>query len=191
MSSNFKNIDEKKLAAHCVKHDGNAQKLLYQRFYGEMMAVCMRYANNRAEAAEILNDGFLKVFENIGKYQPEYSLQGWVRKIIVNTAIDTFRRNRQYYFMMEAESANEEQTLQPAIIDHFAAEDIIKLIQELPPVYKVVFNLYVIEGYSHQEIAEQLQITESTSRANLVKARRKLQQMIQQLEPSIYERYAK
>ena len=191
MFNSIKNIDEKKLAAHCAQQDRNAQKLLYQRFYGEMMAVCMRYTNSRAEAAEVLNDGFMKVFENIGNYKPEYSLQGWIRKIIVNTAIDAFRKNRQYYFMLDVEAADDEQNMSPEVLETFAAEDIIKMIQELPPVYKLVFNLHAIEGYSHQEIAEQLDITESTSRANLAKARKKLQQMIQQTEPTIYARYAK
>lgn len=190
MPSSNQNINDSQLAVLCTKQDRNAQKLLYQRFYGQMMAVCMRYAGNKDEAAEMLNDGFMKVFVNIRDYKPEYSLQGWIRRIMVNNAIDAFRKNRQYAHQLDIEAADEV-NLQPDVIDHFAAEDIIKMIQDLPPVYKVVFNLYAIEGYSHKEIAEQLQITESTSRANLAKARAKLQNIIKETEPTIYERYAK
>ncbi|WP_091514292.1 RNA polymerase sigma factor [Flexibacter flexilis] len=190
MPSSTQNINDSKLAALCAKQDRNAQKLLYQQFYGQMMSVCMRYASSKDEAGEMLNDGFMKVFAHIQEYKPEHSLQGWIRRIMVNNAIDAFRRNRQYAHQLDIEAA-EEVNVSPDVIEHFAAEDIIRIIQDLPPVYKVVFNLYAIEGYSHKEIADQLQITESTSRANLAKARAKLQLIIKETEPTIYERYAK
>ncbi|SFC66635.1 RNA polymerase sigma-70 factor, ECF subfamily [Flexibacter flexilis DSM 6793] len=190
LPSSTQNINDSKLAALCAKQDRNAQKLLYQQFYGQMMSVCMRYASSKDEAGEMLNDGFMKVFAHIQEYKPEHSLQGWIRRIMVNNAIDAFRRNRQYAHQLDIEAA-EEVNVSPDVIEHFAAEDIIRIIQDLPPVYKVVFNLYAIEGYSHKEIADQLQITESTSRANLAKARAKLQLIIKETEPTIYERYAK
>jgi RNA polymerase sigma factor (sigma-70 family) len=139
-----------------------------------MMGVCLRYANNQDDALDILHEGFIKVYRHIAKYQPGTSLIAWIRRIMVNTAIDYYRKNVR----RRAEDIDEAYDLSsdtPDAIAQCSEQDILQAIQKLTPSYRTVFNLYVIEGFSHKEIGEQLDITESTSRSNLVKARLKLQ----------------
>ncbi len=173
-------IQEQQLISGCCRGERQAQQRLYQHFYGEMMAVCARYAGNSDEAAEILNDGFLKIFAKIQHFEPTYSLRAWVRRIMINTAIDHYRANRKHQYMLHLDFAGE-QIVSDEVVARLSAEEIMTLVQKLPPAYRLVFNLHVIEGYSHPEIAAQLGINEGTSKSNLFKARIKLQTMIRHL----------
>ncbi len=152
-----------------------AQQLLYEQHYGKMMGICLRYAGSRDEALDLLHEGFIKAFQNIKRYKPGTSISAWIRTIMVNTCIDYYRRNvrRRTEDLDTVYSAN---TDDPDALSNLTEQEILSAVQELSPAYRAVFNLYVVEGYSHKEIGEALDITESTSRSNLVKARIKLQE---------------
>lgn len=152
-----------------------AQQLLYEQHYGKMMGICLRYAGSRDEALDLLHEGFIKAFQNIKRYRPGTSISAWIRTIMVNTCIDYYRRNvrRRTEDIDTVYSATNDD---PDILSNLTEQEILAAVQELSPAYRAVFNLYVVEGYSHKEIGEALDITESTSRSNLVKARMKLQE---------------
>ena len=141
------------------------------------MGICLRYSRTREEAVEILNDGFIKIFTKLDHYSKGLSFKGWLRRVLINSAIDYFRRNERHYHSLDIshvyyESASEN------IIDKLSEEVIIAAIQRLPPSYRMVFNLYVIEGYTHEEIANQLNISVGTSKSNLAIARNKLKKIL-------------
>ncbi|MCF8236917.1 MAG: sigma-70 family RNA polymerase sigma factor [Saprospiraceae bacterium] len=170
-------VDEPDLIAACVRQERWAQQRVYEEYYGKMMSVCLRYASLEDEALDMLHEGFIKVFRYISRYKPGTSLQAWIRTIVVNTCIDHYRRNNR----RRTDDLDQIQTLSngdTSALDMISAEEILTLVRELSPAYRMVFNLYILEGYSHKEIAEMLDITESTSRSNLVKARLKLQDAI-------------
>ncbi|HMO40679.1 MAG TPA: RNA polymerase sigma factor [Saprospiraceae bacterium] len=169
--------EEQNLIKACVRQERWAQKLLYEEYYSKMMGVCLRYAGSEDEAQDLLHEGFIKVFNNIGKYQPGTSLSSWIRRIMVNTAIDGYRKNIRRR-TEDIEHAQELSTHEADAISQCSEQEILEAIQQLSPAYRAVFNLYVIEGYSHKEIGDCLAITESTSRSNLVKARLKLKEIL-------------
>ena len=171
------NYQERDFIQACIRKERWAQKLLYEEHYGKMMGVCLRYANNSDDALDILHEGFIKVFRNINKYQPGTSLSAWIRRIMVNTAIDFYRKNLRRR-TEDIEQAYSLQSNEEDAVSKCTEKEILAAVQELSPAYRAVFNLYVIEGYSHKEIAGMLNITESTSRSNLVKARLKLKAVI-------------
>lgn len=158
----------------CARKELWAQKRLYEDYYPTMMGICLRYSNNQEDALDILHEGFIKVFKHIGKYQPGTSLSAWIRRIMVNTAIDFYRKNIRRR-TETIENAYHVSSDDADAISQYSEQEILKAVQDLTPAYRTVFNLYVIEGYSHKEIGDMLGITESTSRSNLVKARVKLQ----------------
>ena len=162
----------------CVNGDKIAQRELYAMFYSKMMGVCYRYAKDQEEAKDILHDGFLKIYKNIKKYNFKGSLEGWVRRIVVNTAIDHFRKSKNVYSMSESNVESdmiESNTNDYDVYAQLNKQELLKAVDSLSPAYKMVFNLYAIEGYSHKEIAEQLNINIGTSKSNLAKARMNLQ----------------
>jgi RNA polymerase sigma-70 factor (ECF subfamily) len=171
------NYEERDLIRACVRKERWAQQVLYEECYGPLMAVCLRYAKSEDEAMDILHESFIKIFRNIRKYQPGTSLLAWMRRITVNTAIDFYRRNARRR-TEDIDEAFQLSTNEADAISQCTEQEILAAIQQLTPAYRTVFNLYVLEGYSHKEIADQLDITESTSRSNLVKARAKLQEML-------------
>src|SRR5690349_19096495 len=148
------------------------------------MAVCDRYTNNQDDASEILNDGFLKIFKEIHHYRPAYtdvvsSFKGWLRKIMVYTAIDHFRKNQKHQMVTQLDNVvYQVATVHEDAIDKISYEEIIRAVQELSPGYRTVFNLFIIDGLSHDEIANQLGISVGTSKSNLSKARRQLQKIL-------------
>ena len=167
-----------------VLNNRESQKKIYTSFYGYAMAVCDRYTNNQDDAVEILNDGFLKIFKEIHCYKPTYtdvvgSFKGWLRKIMVHTAIDHFRENHKHQFTSDPDggiiqvSTGGEDT--PGRISN---EEVIRSIQKLTPVCRTVFNLFIIEGFTHEEISEKLGISIGTSKSNLAKARMQLQKIL-------------
>jgi len=170
----------------CALNNRESQKKLYTSFYGYAMAVCDRYTNNQDDAIEILNDGFLKIFKEIYRYKPAYtdvvsSFKGWLRKIMVYTAIDHFRKNHKHQFTTDLDNG----VVQVAshaedALDRISYEEIIRSIQDLTPGYRTVFNLFIIEGFTHEEISDRLGISIGTSKSNLAKARRQLQKILYQ-----------
>ncbi len=173
---NLKN-QEKDLIQACINKERWAQKSLYESYYGNLMGVCLRYSNNREDALDILHDGFLKIFKHIEKYQAGTSLVAWMRRIMVNTAIDFYRKAVRRR-TEDLDKVYDQQIQDADAISQLSEQEVLEAVRSLTPSYRAVFNLYVIEGYPHKEIAEKLDITESTSRSNLVKARMKLKQII-------------
>ena len=163
----------------CLEHDRSSQKLLYRQYFGYSMSICLRYAPNREEAVEVVNDGFMKVFTRIGTYDPKRSFKNWLGRIMVNTSIDYYRANHKHFHHDDLDTAKE--TEFPAdVIDKLAYDELISLVQQLPQSYRTVFNLHVIDGYKHEEIAEMLSISAGTSKSNLFKAKEVLKGMIRQ-----------
>lgn len=171
------NLDENEFIQACIKQEEWAQKKLYEDHYSMMYPVCMRYAIDNDEALDILHEGFIKVFKNISKYNSGTSLKAWIRRIMVNTAIDLYRKKARKR-TESLDTAYTVSTMAPDAISEMSAKEILKALQKLSPAYRTVFNLYIIEGFSHKEVAGILKITESTSRSNLVKARKKLKEIL-------------
>lgn len=170
-------LNESDFIAACVRQERWAQQQLYEQYYGQLMGICLRYAIDEHEALDILHEGYLKIFRYISKYEPGTSLQAWLRRIMINTAIDHFRKNSR----RRTEDVDELRGVvspEPGAISQMSEKEILAAVRELSPVYKMVFNMYVIEGFSHREISEKLGITESSSRSNLVKARNRLKQIL-------------
>jgi len=178
------NYEERDLIQACIRKERWAQKLLYEEYYGKLMGVCLRYSNSEHDALDILHEGYIKIFKNIEKYHPGTSLVAWMKRIMINCAIDFYRKSIRRR-TEDLEKAYYISSTEPDAVSHMTEKEILSSIQKLSPVYRVVFNMYVIEGYSHREIADHLNISESTSRSNLVKARAKLKAL---LSTSLYER---
>jgi len=183
-------INEKELIEKCLKHDASAQSMLYRRFASKMLGVCLRYAKDKMEAEDVLQEGFIKIFKYLNTFKFDGSLEGWIRRIMVNTAISQYRANNKNVQSMDDEGFNYKEMPNVIMTDSLSANELLKIIQELPEGYKVVFNLYAIEGYSHKEIGEMLGISESTSKSQLSRARTALQEKIKGLNPVLYEKTA-
>ncbi len=168
---------EEDLIRACVRKERWAQRIIYEEYFSQMMSVCLRYAGSKDEALDILHEGFIKVFKHMHKYEPGTSLGAWMRRIMVNTAIDYYRKQVRRR-TEDIDTAYDLSSSAADAVSQMTEQEILEAVQQLSPVYRAVFNLYVIEGYSHKEIAQMLQITESTSRSNLVKARMKLQEIL-------------
>lgn len=169
--------EERDLIQACINKERWAQKALYESYYGLLMGICLRYANHKEDALDILHEGYIKIFRHIGKYKPGTSLSAWMRRIMVNTAIDYYRKETRRR-TEDISQAYHLSSQEPSAVSQLTVQEVMKCIQHLSPAYRSVFNLYVIEGYPHKEIAEILGITESTSRSNLVKARIKLRELL-------------
>lgn len=170
---------DRELIEGCIKQDRKCQKALYEKFKLNMMGVCMRYTNSKEEAEDILVEGFMKVFSSLSNYRYECSLKTWIYTIMVNNAISHFRKNSKmdckYLDDLNIES---EYATSDTINEIFGVKNIMKIVQMMPPGYRVVFNLFAIEGYSHKEIAKELNITESTSKSQFLRARKWLMKRI-------------
>jgi len=166
------NINIQLIINGCLKGNLNSQRTLFEHFCGYAMNVCLRYAKNREEAEEILNSGFLKVLRRIHQYDQQFPFTAWLRKIMVNTAIDYHRAKKKYPDFLELNS--EIEIADSPMPDFDDQEDVLPILQQLPPMYRMVFNLYVIEEYRHDEIAAMLNISSSTSRSNLARAKERL-----------------
>lgn len=168
----------------CALNSRESQKKIYNAFYGYAMSVCDCYAVNEEDAMEIMNDGFLKIFKEVYHFKPAYanelnSFKGWLRRIMVNTAIDHFRKNKKHQVVSELDTVyNNRSGYESNGFDKMSYDEIIRSIQHLSPAYRTVLTLFVVEGYSHEEIAESLDISIGTSKSNLAKARKQLQKII-------------
>lgn len=174
-------MTEHELIKGCIRQEPSCQRMLFERYAGKMMGVAMRYAQDSMEAEDMLQDAFIKVFQYIGQFKFEGSFEGWIRRIVVNTAIRHLERKKMSFREIEDHSPHNPQ-IDPHAYMHMGEADLLKLIGQLPEGYRLVFNLSVIEGYSHEEIAEMLHIQAGTSRSQLVKARKMLQNQIMQLQ---------
>ena len=171
------NIPESDLINGCIEGNRRMQEELYRRFSPRMYAVCLRYANSSEEAEDILQEGFIKIFKKLDSYRGDGSFEGWIRRIFVNTAIEHFRRRRY----LQPVTEKEENTIEGkylSVLDNLAEKDILELIKQLSPGYRTVFNMYVVEGYTHKEIGDMLGISEGTSKSQLSRAKVILQDMV-------------
>lgn len=167
----------------CIKQDRRCQKMLYKAFYSFSMGICLRYTNNREEAAEVMNQGFFKVFTKIEHFDMERPFKAWLGKIMMNVSIDYYRANLKMAYSEDLDKA--ENISDGNLIDkNLNYNDLLAMVQQLPQAYRTVFNLFAIEGYSHEEIGNMLNINAGTSKSNLHKARQKLKQMILKAESS-------
>lgn len=167
-------IDIQSMLDGCKRGNRACQRQLYQHFYGYGMSICLRYSKNRDEASEIFNDGMLKVFTRLDQYDPSFAFEGWLRRILIRTAIDYHRHHHRFPAPLDLfglPDLPEEDQPMPAISPD---EDVLPILQKLTPAYRVVFNLYVMEEYKHHEIAELLGISVSASRSNLARAKQQL-----------------
>lgn len=174
-------MTEKELIKGCIQEDTHCQRALFERYAGKMMAVCLRYARHRLEAEDILQESFVKVFDKLEKFQFKGSFEGWVRRIVINTALKNNQRKSYSNEKIGIEHFPEK-AQEPIAFASLGEQDLLKMIAQLPEGYRAVFNLYAIEGYSHKEISEMLNIKESTSRSQLVKARKMLQALLEKLQ---------
>jgi len=173
------NISELDLIRGCMEGNRRTQEELYRRFSPRMYAFCLRYAGNAEEAEDILQEGFIKIFKKLDSFRGEGSFEGWVRRIFVNTAIEHFRRKRY----LQPVTEKEENTIEGkslSALDDLAEKDILALVRQLSPGYRTVFNMYVVEGYTHKEIGDMLGISEGTSKSQLSRAKVILQDMVRQ-----------
>ena len=177
----------------CVNADRDSQKKFYQMFYGYAMGICMRYCTNPDEVTEVVNDGFLKVYNALHNFNPQHdnieaSLKGWMKRIMINTAIDHLRKYKQRFLFAEItdQQFNAASEVESSI-DQMTYKEILTIIQQLSPVYRIVFNLYVLDGFKHEEIAKQLKISVGASKSNLAKARMNIQKMLKESDFNYYE----
>ncbi|TDX01040.1 RNA polymerase sigma factor [Dinghuibacter silviterrae] len=173
-------MSEHQVIQGCIEGDVRCQRMLFERYAGKMLMVCLRYASDHMEAEDILQNGFIKVFRHIGQFKYEGSFEGWVRKVMVNTALKYCQRKRIRFDELQPDMP-QVPGIEPYVYSLLGEADLLHLIRQLPEGYRLVFNLHVIEGYSHEEIAGMLNIKDSTSRSQLVKARRMLQQAVTSL----------
>jgi len=179
LSTNATDIE---LINGCINNNRRAQEHLYKKFYGPMASICLRYTRNHEDAIEVLHNGFLKVFKNIHTYDvSRASLYTWIRTIIINSAIDFVRQRGKFHTNIELEKV-EEPAIDADAIQRMSAHEVLQLVQQLSPATQTVFNLYVVEGYNHREIANLLGISEGTSKWHLSEARKQLQKLLQTLQ---------
>jgi RNA polymerase sigma-70 factor (ECF subfamily) len=193
MNDANKKMTEEELLEGCIQGDQKFQYMLYKKFAPMMLAVCRRYTNSLEDAEDVLQDGFIKVFNNLDKYRRDGSLEGWVRRIMVNTALNQYRSNLKTLYQLDIDELQQViEDARPSNFDKLNANVLLKMIETLPDGYKLIFNLYEIEGYAHKEIAEMLNISINTSKSQLLKARRVLQKKLEELtahETKVLEKY--
>ncbi|MDP9048082.1 MAG: sigma-70 family RNA polymerase sigma factor [Bacteroidota bacterium] len=175
------------MVKRCKATERKAQESLYKHFAAKMLGVCMRFATDRMEAEDMLQNGFIKVFQKINDYRGEGSFEGWIRRIMVHSAIEYYRKYHKMMQLADIENESNDFSVDPLVTANLAAKDLMILIQRLSPGYRIVFNLYAIEGYSHKEIAAIAGITEGASKSQLSRARSVLKQQILKLEGKRYE----
>ena len=168
------NLTERELIDGCIRGDRKCQKALFERYGGVMLSVCRRYTRHHMEAEDILQDSWIKIFKNINRFKFEGSFEGWIRRIVVNTALKNYQKSSFQKEQIGLESY-QEGTMEPEAFSKLQEEEVMDMIATLPDGYRVVFNMHEIEGYSHKEIAEILNINIGTSKSQLSKSKRMLQ----------------
>jgi len=179
--------EELQLVEGCKNQSRTAQKEVFSKMYGRLFGICLRYAHDADEAEDILQNGFIKVFNGIENYKGDGSFEGWIKRIVVNTAIDNYRRKKVKPVVTDSDLTDrlgddlEDEIEDDSIYNQIPISEVMDAVQELSPAYRTIFNLYVMEGYNHNEIAEMLEISVGTSKSNLSKARMNLRKMLQPL----------
>jgi len=179
----------------CKREEKSAQKQLFNSFYSKMLGICLRYTKDKDRAQEVVQEGFIKIFDKLDEFDFKGSFEGWMRRIMVNASIDAIRKKKRTAFstdeefLFENNSLYEEDDPLEEMLIKLKAEEALKAVQNLSPAYQTVFNLYVIENYSHAEIAEILDISEGTSKSNLAKAKQNLRKMLLDKFKKLDERF--
>lgn len=177
-------VSDETLVRECIAGERQYQEMLYKKFSWKMMGVCMRYSKNREEAEDFLQEGFVKVFTHLRTYKAKGSLEGWVRRVIVNTILDGMRKKSLMFKVVDIEEADHELRADD-LLSEISVQDLVALIQELAPGYRTVFNLYAVEGYTHKEIGKRLGISEGTSKSQFAMARKVLREKIDEQSKEI------
>jgi RNA polymerase sigma-70 factor, ECF subfamily len=180
--------DVDSLVRECIAENPLAQKALLKKFYSFSKSICLRYSNNAEDAEEIMYDGFLKVFQHIKKYEQIQPFQAWLRTIMVNTAISHYRKNKKHQNDTSLELVFDVPTFNDDVVDVMSAEEIIELVQKLPNTLRTVFVMHAIDGYDYRDIADTMEITETTVRSHYMRARIKMQELIRNNYPDMMPR---
>lgn len=182
MSLTIEMRDDTTLVTACLKGDPHAQKALFEKFAPKMFAVCLRYMGNSDDAQDALQDGFVKVFSKLSDFKNEGVLEGWIRRIIVNTCLDVIRKNQKTKLDVSISDVEYQLEYNDLGLQSLELEELMNLVQSMPNGYRVVFNMFAIEGYSHREIGEKLGINENTSKSQYLRARAFLRERIEKLK---------
>lgn len=172
---------DSELIQGCKNHERKYQELLYRKYAKKMYGICLSYAADRSAAQDILQDGFIKVFNKIDTFREEGSLEGWIRRIVTNTALDHVRQKTRTYEFIDENKEIEEEQMDNSILEKINSDGLFKVISRLPAGARTVFNLYAVEGYTHKEIAHKLEITEGTSKSQFKRARALLKDLLKDL----------
>ena len=175
------NSTDLQLVKRCKKGDRQAQNELYLRYKSMLFGVCLRYASHREEAKDMLQEGFIQIFKDLHQYRPTGPLGGWMRRVVINKALQHIRKKKKLFPVVELEQVGDQFQTEDVLFSKFRTQALLEMVQQLPDGYRAVFNLYVIEGYSHQEIAEQLQISEATSKSQLSRAKASLRKLLERV----------
>lgn len=174
-------MDETTLIKKCIDGNQLAQRKLFEMYAPKMFGVCLRYSKSEEQAEDALQDGFIKVYKNLKKYQGNGSFEGWIRRIIVNTCLDSIRKNVKYQDNVTIDDVGYKIEQHTFVLDQLGEQDLLRLINELPDGYRIIFNMFAIEGYSHKEIAEELNISENTSKSQYSRARAYLRTKLEEI----------
>lgn len=175
-------LTERRIIEECIAGSRSSQKALYDHFAPKMFGICLRYASDYHSGEDILQEGFIKVFNHLDKFRGDGSFEGWIKRIFINTAIEHYRKSVHLKNYSEFETAAAGQVVSSKAIGHLAKEELMTLVQNLPLGYRTIFNLYAIEGYSHKEISKMLKISEGTSKSQLARARATLKRHLKSIE---------
>jgi len=175
-------FSQEQIIEGCLKNNRQTQKVLYNMYASKFLGVCMRYAKDRQEAEDILQDGFLKIFGRISQYSGLGSFEGWMKRIIVNTALTNYRQNLKHYYKQSIDDINESDIELNIAEYDYSLEELLKVIQNLPPGYRMVFNMYAIEGFQHKEIAEMMGVDVTTSKSQYSRAKKLLRTKLESLK---------
>lgn len=174
-------MNESDLIKACIAKDPRAQRMLYEQYAGKMLAVCQRYCSSTEEAEDAFHEGFLKVFSKINDYKHDGAFGGWIRRIMVNTVLDQLRKGKKHLFHEDIEEVLDLTAQSESPLDALSAKELLKILEKLPEGYRVIFNMFAIEGYSHKEIAEHLNVTISTSKTQFLRARMYLKKRLEEI----------
>ena len=181
-------LTEEEIIDGCLRKKRKAQKALYDQYHPVLLGICRRYSKSKAEAEDILLMGLTRIYKKINTFQGDGSFEGWMKRIIINMAIDNYRKNLKHYFHEPIDDVKSFEIGFDYMPDSFSVKEILSTIQQLPDGYRIVFNLFAIEGYSHKEIADKLEISESTSKTQLLKARKRLREKLLLLNKQVKKR---
>ena len=174
-------LSDEKLVNGCLRGESSFQRALYEKYKVQLFRVCLRYAKDRPEAEDMLQDGFIKIFSDLHQFSRQGPLGAWLRRVVVNVALQHLRKKKKLIADVEMDQISDDYKVDAAVFSEMNLKALTKLIQQLPTGYRVVFNMFVIEGYSHKEFAEQLKISENTSKSQLSKAKATLRRMLQKI----------